>query len=88
MPTTLITKPQTTKAKRGEINPQPLHAAQIADALLKMRTAAAISGLSESTLYRKATSDPTFPRLVKMGKRCTRIQAGALMAWLSSQVEA
>ena len=29
---------------------QPLHAAQIADALLKMSTAAAVSGLSEATL--------------------------------------
>jgi predicted DNA-binding transcriptional regulator AlpA len=64
---------------------QPLEAAATPDALLKLRTAAAISGLSEATLYRKSASDPTFPRLVKMGKRCTRIRAGDLTAWLSAQ---
>lgn len=73
------------KPKRNT-NPQPLHAAQIADALLTMRTAAAVSGLSEATLYRKAASDPDFPKLVKLGARCTRIRAGDLTAWLTAQV--
>lgn len=79
------TTAQGDKPKRGTVNPQPLHAAQIADALLHMRTAAAISGLSEATLYRKAAADPTFPKLVKMGARCTRIRAGELMTWLAAQ---
>jgi prophage regulatory protein len=65
---------------------QPLHAAQIADALLKLNTVSAISGLSQSTLYRKAATDPTFPKLVKLGNRCTRIRAGDLTAWLAAQV--
>jgi prophage regulatory protein len=73
------------KPKRNT-NPQPLHAAQIADALLTMRTAAAVSGLSEATLYRKAARDPAFPKLVKLGARCTRIRAGDLTAWLAAQV--
>ena len=76
---------QGDKPKRATINPQPLHAAQIADALLTLRTAAAVAGLSEPTLYRKAKSDPTFPRLVKLGMRCTRIRAGDLTTWLSAQ---
>lgn len=79
---------QATKRKRGTVNPQPLHAAQIADALLKMRTAAAVAGLSEATLYRKAATDPTFPKLVKIGARCTRIRAGELTAWLAAQAGA
>lgn len=66
-------------------NLQPLQAAQIADALLKMSTASAVAGLSEATLYRKAKADPTFPRLVKLGARCTRIRAGDLTAWLAAQ---
>lgn len=82
-----ITTTQATKPKRGEIHPQPLHVAQIAEALLRMRTAAQISGLSEATLYRKAASDPTFPKLVKMGQRCTRIRAGDLTAWLAAQAQ-
>lgn len=79
-------KPDAEKPKRG-LN-QPLHAAQIADALLTMRTASAVAGLSEATLYRKAKSDPSFPRLVRMGARCTRIRAGDLTAWLSAQAGA
>lgn len=71
------------KSARGVA--QPLHAAQIADALLKLRTAAAISGLSVATLYRKEQADPTFPRFIKIGARCTRIRAGELTAWLAAQ---
>lgn len=76
-----------TKRPRG-INPQPLHAAQIADALLTLKTASAVAGISEATIYRKAATDPTFPKLVKMGQRCTRIRAGDLTAWLVAQVGA
>ena len=82
------TTAEHAEPKSRRPNPQPLHAAQIADALLKMSTAAAVSGLSEATLYRKAASDPTFPKLVKMGQRCTRIRAGDLTAWLSAQAGA
>lgn len=68
--------------------PQPIKAATIPDALLQMRVAAAVAGLSEATLYRKAKTDPTFPRLIKMGMRCTRIRAGDLTAWLAAQAGA
>lgn len=76
------------KPRRNTANPQPLHAAQIADALLTMKTASAVAGLSEATLYRKAAADPTFPRLRKLSKRCTRIRAGDLTAWLAAQAGA
>lgn len=79
-------KPEAEKVRRG--GRQPLHVAQIADALLTMRTASAVAGLSEATLYRKAKSDPTFPRLIRMGARCTRIRAGDLTAWLSAKAGA
>ena len=69
----------------GARRPQPLQAVQVPDALLRMSTASALAGLSEATLYRKAASDPTFPRLVKMGARCTRIRAGDLTTWLQAQ---
>lgn len=62
-----------------------MHAATIPDALLKLATAAAVAGMSEPTLYRKVKTDPTFPRLIKLGKRCTRIRAGDLTAWLNAQ---
>lgn len=78
-------EPANTNPSGERRNLQPLHAAQIADALLRMRTAATVAGMSEATLYRKAKSDPTFPRLVKIGKRCTRIRAGDLTTWLAAQ---
>lgn len=74
--------------RRGPTNPQPLQAAQIDDALLTIKTAVAVSGLSAATLYRKAATDPTFPKLVKMGPRCTRVRAGDLTAWLAKQAAA
>lgn len=87
MDSTPTPEPLGSKPSRAE-NPQPLSAAQIPDALLKLRTAAAVSGLSEATIYRKAATDPSFPKLVKMGKRCTRIRAGDLTAWLAAQAGA
>lgn len=81
----LANLPCQEKPRRGT-NPQPLHdAVQIADALLTLRNAAVVCGVSEVTLYRWSKTDPTFPRLVKMGKRCTRIRAGDLTAWLAAQ---
>jgi predicted DNA-binding transcriptional regulator AlpA len=56
----------------------------VPDALLNMRTASMVAGLSEDTLYRRAKSDPSFPRLIRIGARCTRIRAGDLTAWLNS----
>lgn len=79
------TESTTAHAARRGTKPQPLHAAQIADALLTIRTASAIAGLSAATIYRKAASDPPFPKLVRMGTRCTRIRAGDLTAWLAAQ---
>lgn len=79
---------RSSTLKRGPVNPQPLLAAQIPDALLTINTAGAIGGLSSSTIYRKAASDPTFPKLVRIGTRCTRIRAGDFMAWLAAQAGA
>lgn len=89
MPSTPVIDAVANRPKRArpKPQPQPIHAAQIADALLKISTACAISGLSEATLYRKAAADPTFPKLVKLGTRCTRIRAGDLTAWLAAQAQ-
>lgn len=66
---------------------QPISAANVAEALLTLKTASALSGLSLATLYRKAATDPTFPKLIKLGKRCTRLRAGELKVWLTAQGE-
>jgi prophage regulatory protein len=65
--------------------PQPLHAAQLAEALLRVPTVEAITGLSRSTIYAKLASK-TFPEPVRLGTRCTRFRAGDVQAWLAAQV--
>ena len=87
MHTTPITALQATKPKRGTINPQPLHAAQIAEALLTIRTVSAVTAISPATIYRKCASH-TFPLPVRLGNRCTRWRAGDVTAWLAAQAEA
>ena len=71
------------KPRKG--NPQPLSAAALPGALLNLRTAGAVWGVSIPTIYRKAATDPTFPELIRIGARCTRIRAGDLTAWLAAQ---
>ncbi len=76
-------QPSTHRAKRSPT--QPINAASIPDALLKIPTAGVLAGMSEATLYRRAKDDPTFPKLIKLGARCTRIRAGDLTAWLAAK---
>jgi hypothetical protein len=71
-----------TSAPVRRQNPQPLAAAADPDALLNMRTASALSGLSESSLYRHAAAARLV--LVRVGARCTRVRAGELRRFLAS----
>ena len=64
---------------------QPLHAAQVAEALLRLRTVEAITGLSRSTIYAKLKARQ-FVEPVRLGARCTRWRAGDVQAWLAAQV--
>lgn len=63
---------------------QPLHAAQLADALLRLRTVEAITGLSRSTIYAKLKAGE-FVEPIRLGARCTRFRAGDVQAWLAAQ---
>jgi prophage regulatory protein len=64
---------------------QPLDAAQVAEALLRLRTVEAITGLSRSTIYAKLKAGE-FVEPVRIGARCTRFRAGDVQAWLAAQV--
>lgn len=66
-------------------NSQPLHVAQIQGALLTLKNAGQLMGASEDTIRRRAKADPTFPKFVKLGNRCTRLPASEFMAWLRAQ---
>ena len=84
------TRPPVKNAKSRKVDVQSLDVSRIPSALLTIKTACALAGIAPATLYRKAGtdprfSDPTFPKLVKMGSRCTRIRAGDLTAWLDAQ---
>lgn len=75
------------KPTRGAIL-QPLEAASLPDALLKIATVAAVTGLSASTIFRKLAADPPqFPEPVRLGSRCTRWKSASVRAWLAAQVE-
>lgn len=64
---------------------QPLHAVQVAEALLRIPTVEAITGLSRSTIYAKLKAGE-FVEPVRLGARCTRFRAGDVQAWLAAQV--
>ena len=63
---------------------QPLHAAEVPDALLTLPTVQALTGLGKSTIYEKSGAG-LFPQPVRLGSRCTRWKAGDVQAWLRAQ---
>lgn len=66
---------------------QTIQALHIPEALLKIQTVVAVTGLSESTIRRKVTAG-TFPAPVKDGARCTRWVAGKVQNWLIARGQA
>lgn len=80
-----VTQADAAKAaKARQRKPQPLHAAQVADALLRLATVEALTGLSRSSIYAKLARQE-FPQPVRLGARCTRFRAGDVQAWLAAQ---
>lgn len=73
-------------ASRGTLD--PIAVAQVPDALLKVKTACSLADISTPTFYRKAATDPTFPKLVRLSQRCTRVRAGDWLKWLATQAGA
>lgn len=72
-----------TDAKAKARQEQPLHAAQIADALLKLPTVQALTGLGKTSIYARIRTGEFKP--VRLGKRCTRFRAADIQAWLQAQ---
>jgi prophage regulatory protein len=63
---------------------QTLLALQVPEALLKIQTVVAVTGLSESSIRRRV-AEGRFPAPVKDGTRCTRWVAGKVSNWLRVQ---
>lgn len=74
------TSPTAATRSRSE---QPLHAAQIHDALLKLPTVQALTGLGKTSIYELVKAGELKP--VKLGARCARFRAGDVQAWLQAQ---
>lgn len=66
--------------KPRRTTPQPLHAATIAEALLKLKTLQDLSGLGKTTLYAREKAGEL--ELIRIGKRCTRVRASEAQRFL------
>jgi prophage regulatory protein len=73
-------QPETVIPNRAQTR-QTVAAAQIPEALLKIRTVGQLTGFSDSTIRRK-TAAGEFPKPIKYGTRCTRWVAGQVTNWL------
>ena len=83
-----VTQAATGAVPKPRTRPnQPLHAAQVADALLRLSTVVAITGLSRSSLYARIKAG-SFVEPIRLGARCTRFRAGDVTAWIAAQVAA
>lgn len=71
-----------TTAPARRLPLQPVEAFSDPDALLNLRTASALSGLSESSLYRAEAAGRL--KLLRLSARCTRVRAGELRRFLTS----
>ena len=78
------TVPNPTEGARRAPSSQPLHAAQLADALLRLPTVQAIVGLSKTTIY-TLVARREFPQPIRRGNRCTRWRSADVTAWLQAQ---
>ena len=79
---TTIADQSASKARKG--THQPLEAAALPDALLRIKTVAEQVGLSVATIYRKL-DEGQFPQPVRLGARCTRWKAADIRAWVIAQ---
>lgn len=76
------TSPTTGRASRRTPD-QPVQMLDVPDALLKVQTVSAATGLSASGIQRKAR-EGSFPQPVRLGSRCTRWRAADVKGWLQA----
>lgn len=75
------------KARTKSNNQQPLQAAQLQDALLTIKTVMGITGLSRSSVYSRMDLG-TFPRPIKLSKRCVRWTSRSIQDWINAVAKA
>ena len=57
------------------------------EALVTVKTVAAVTSEGVSTIWRKAQTDPNL-KPIKLGKRCTRFRVGGCRAYMRGEVAA
>ncbi len=67
----------------AKANRQPLHVAQLQDALLTVKTVMAQVGLGRSTIHNKV-KDGTFPAPIRLSARCVRWTSSSIRQWIDS----
>jgi predicted DNA-binding transcriptional regulator AlpA len=56
--------------------------------LLRIDEACRASALPRSTFYYFSRTDPTFPQIIKLGKRTSAVSAADLARWVESRRQA
>jgi len=74
-------KPHTSTNPHN--NTQPLHVAQLNDALLKAKTVQAVTGLSHSKHYALMKAGK-FPAPIRLSARCVRWTSESVREWIAS----
>ena len=74
---------ETTHKHPTELNRQPLHVAQLQNALLTVKTVMAQTGLGRSTIHNKV-KEGTFPAPIKLSARCVRWHSEAIQQWIQA----
>lgn len=80
-PNTATTAPERRPRRAAT---QTLDSLKIPEALLRISTVTAVTGLSESSIRRKVAAGQ-FPPPVKDGLRCTRWVSQSVVNWLRKQ---
>lgn len=75
---------ELNESRRHSASMQTVHSIQIPEALLRIETVVAVTGLSSATIYRKVR-EGKFPVPVKDGPRCTRWVAANVSNWLRAR---
>lgn len=57
------------------------------DALIPDQKVAAAIDSGVSTVWYRVANDPTFPRPIKLGPRCTRFSVAALREWIARRAK-
>jgi predicted DNA-binding transcriptional regulator AlpA len=52
-------------------------------AMVTVKTFSAVLDAGDSTVWRRAKNEPTFPQPIRLGSKCTRFNVGAIRAFIA-----